>query len=138
MVFAYAVIEGKKFAEQCDRMLVTFFEIATNKALSLNDYVLNEGVIFLWCHCLGQCINLFEDVTPIGFAIRTKHFKGCPALFCSLTLKDMNVEISKFGDRKVKIAAAVWVFMQQVCTCPIEHRHKVIADDMNAFSRQIA
>ena len=128
-------VEIQEVAELLDRSLVVLAEVARHEALCLNDDGLHQFVVFLGSHCLGEFVAFCQNVAT------STHTCGelelCPLLASAFTLQDVNIEVSKFGIVEIEVGGTVGVLMQQVGACPVEHRHEVVADAVDAFSREV-
>ena len=82
---------------------------------------------------------LFADIdlvvpVPLHWTRRLRRgYNQAEVLARALASQNKDVKIGKFGIREVKIRRAVWVGMQQIGACPIQHRHKVVANGMYAL-----
>ena len=113
-------------------MFVVLFDISTHEALSLHDNVLHQLMIVLRSHLVLQFFHLLQDVTAHGLTL------CLPVGLSTLALQDMNIEVSKLWEREVQVGTSVGVVVEQVGTCPVKHRHEVIADGMNTLKREVS
>ena len=130
-----ALVEVEEVAELLDRSLVVLAEVAANEALCLNDDGLYQLMILLRSHRLGQLVTLSNHAAT--FAPALGELELLPLLAGAWTLQDIDVEVSKFGIVEVEVRGTVGIVVEQIGTSPVEHRHEVIADAMDALCREV-
>ena len=128
-------VEVKEVAELLNRSSVVLAEVTRHKALGLDDDVLHQFVVFLRSHRLGEFVALGEDVATCTHTSRKLELG--PLLTSTLAFQDVDVEVGELGIVEVEVRGAVGVLVQQVCTCPVEHRHEVVTDAVDALGREI-
>ena len=112
-----ALIQVEELAELLYRSLVVLAEVTANKTLSLDYDVLNQLVVLLGSHGLGQLVALGDYATTLAPSLG--ELELLPLLASAWTLQDIDVEISKFGIVEVQVGCTVWIVVEQVCTSPV-------------------
>ena len=93
-------------------------------------------MVLLGGHGLGEFVALCQYVAALTDASR--ELELCPLLACAFALQDVDVEIGKLGIVEVEVGRTVGVRVQQVGTGPVEHRHEIVADAVDALCREVA
>ena len=119
-------------------MLVTVMEVAAYEPLSLYYNILDKLVFLFETHRLAQFIDFLEHVSTIRLAVGTKYLEVCPAFACTLTFQYIYVEIGKLRNTEVEVVCPVWIEVHKVGTRPVENRHKVVANSVNAFGCKVS
>ena len=82
-------------------------------------------MVVLGGHSLLQLINLGEHVLWVIF-------------LGTIALQDTDVEVSKLSVRKIQVGSAIRIGVAQVGTGPVQDRHEVITDGVDALSWEVA
>ena len=93
-------------------------------------------MVFLGRHCLGQLVTLSQYVATFAYACGELELG--PFLTGTFTLQNIDVEVGKLGIVEVEVGSSVGIIVEQVGTCPVEHRHEVVADTMDTLCREVA
>ena len=104
--------------------------------MCLDDNGLHQFVILLRGHRLCQLVALCQYVTT--FAPALGELELGPLLAGTLALQDVDVEVSKLGIVEVEVRSAVRIIVEQIGASPVEYRHEVVADAVDAFCREVA
>ena len=131
-----ALVEVEELAELLDGSVVVLAEVAADEALRLDDDVLDELVVLFGSHRLGQFVALGEHVASFAYALG--ELELCPLLTSAFALKDIDVEVGKLGIVEVEVGRSVGIVVQQVGACPVEHRHKIVTNGLDAFEAEVA
>ena len=94
-------VEVEEIAEFLYRRLVVLAEVATDEALGLDDDVLNEFVLLLRGHGLGEFITFGQYIAALSYTCG--ELKLCPFLTCSFALQDVDIEVGKLSIVEVKV-----------------------------------
>ena len=92
-------------------------------------------MILLRCHRLGQFIALCDNAAT--FAPTLWEFEVLPFLTGTWALQDIDIEICKLCIVEVEVCRTIRIGVQKVCTSPVQHRHEVIADAVDALCREV-
>ena len=120
--------------EQGMHVLVILTDITADKALGLHDYVLHKLMLGLGGHLLPKGIDLGKDVAVRSHAW---NLEPGPFLTGTLTADYVYVEICKFRIREIQIRGSVRIRVLKIGAGPVEHRHEVVADRVDAFCREV-
>ena len=131
-----ALVEVEELAELLHGSVVVLAEVAADEALRLDDDVLDELVVLFGSHRLGQFVAFGEHVASFAYALG--ELEGCPLLASAFTLEDIDVEVGKLCIIEVKVGGSVGIVVQQVGACPVEHRHKIVTNGLDAFEAEVA
>ena len=130
-----AFIEVEELTELLDGRLVVLAEVTRYEALGLDDDGLNQLVVLLRCHGLGQFVAFGNDtaaLTPTLWELEL-----LPLLASTRAFEDIDVEVSKLGIVEVEVGGSVGIVVEQVGTGPVEHRHEVVANAVDALGREV-
>ena len=127
-----ALVEIKELAELLDRSFVILAEVTGDESLRLDDDVFHQFMVFLWCHGLGQFIAFGQHIA--AFAPSFGELKLCPLFACAFALQNVDVKICKLGIIEVQVGGSVWIVVEQIRACPVEHGHEVVANAVDTFS----
>ena len=128
-----AFVQVQEITELLDGSLVVLAEVSAHESLGLDDDGLNQLVLTLGGHGLGQSISLGQNVAALTYSCR--ELELCPLLTCALALKYIDVKVGKFSVIEIEVGGSVGVDMEQVRTGPIQHRHEVVANAVDTFGR---
>ena len=131
-----ALVEVEELAELLHGSVVVLAEVAADEALRLDDDVLDELVVLFGSHRLGQFVAFGEHVASFAYALG--ELELCPLLASAFTLEDIDVEVGKLCIVEVEVGRSVRIVVQQVGACPVEHRHKIVTNGLDAFEAEIA
>ena len=134
LILCDAVVERKQLTEEFYRLLVVFADVAAYKTLGLHDYVLHKLMLVLGGHLLPKGIDLGKDVAVRSHAW---NLEPGPFLTGTLTADYVYVEICKFRIREIQIRGSVRIRVLKIGAGPVEHRHEVVADRVDAFCREV-
>ncbi len=129
-----AIVEFEEVAELLHRSRVTLAEVARYKALSLDDDILDHGMIELRSSGLLYLVSLSHEVASPLMLLGERSPVGTR----SLTLEDVDVEIGKLSPVHVEVVSPVRVVVGEVGTSPVEHRHEVVADALHTLFAEVA
>ena len=129
------LVKIQELTEFLHRSLIVLAEVATHETLCLDDDILHQLMILLGGHRLRQGISLGQHVTALAYPCR--ELKLCPFLTGTLTLQDIDIEVGKLSIVEIQVRGPVRILMKQVCTRPVEHRHKIIADAVDTLGREV-
>ena len=119
------LIECEKRAELAYWVEVFLRDVAIDKALSLDDDVLDHTVVVLLGHVLRHLISLC--ILFIGII-----------LLCTFALEDVTLEIAELHLIEIERSATVSPRVVEIGTRPVEHRHEVIADGLHASLAEVS
>ena len=130
-----ALVQVQELAELLHGGLVVLAEIAAHEALRLDDDGLHQLVVLFRGHGLGERVGFGEDVPPLAYARREPELR--PLLPGAGALEDVDVEIGELGVVEIQVRGAVRVLMEQVRAGPVQHRHEVVADAVDALGGEV-
>ncbi|KXB48998.1 hypothetical protein HMPREF1870_00227 [Bacteroidales bacterium KA00344] len=133
-----ALIAFQQLAEKFYGMFVAFLEVARHESLRLNDDILHQGMVFFGRHAFFQLVHFGEDVSFVGLAVGTERDESLPVFPRAIALEDMDVEVGKLRNAEVEVARSVGILVQEVGPGPVEYRHEVVADGVDAFCGEVA
>ncbi len=112
LCFVDTFVEVEELTEFLDRSLVVLREITRYETLCLDDDILHQLMFLLRCHRLGKLVTLCQHVTFYLLSLLVSHFEGSPFLSGTLTLEDIDVEISELRIVEIKVCRTVRVDVQ--------------------------
>ena len=129
-------VQVEEIAELLDGSIVVLTEVSADEALCLDDDRLHQLVIFLGRHGLGQFISFSQDISSFAYTFGELELR--PFLTGTFTLQDIDVEVGELSIVEIQVRGAVGIGMQQIRAGPVEHRHEVIANGVDALCREVA
>ena len=120
-----SIVQTEQFLEQHNRLLILLSDITIYKALSLHDDSIHQRSIIFRSHRLSHLSSF-------------RQFIGSIVSLTTLTLQDILIEIHELHLIEEKARRTVFPWVIQFCASPVQHRHEIIADSMNAALTQIS
>ena len=103
---------------------VVLGDISVDKTLRLHYYRVDKAATAFLVHAFGQGVHALERG---GVVVAAR----------ILAAEYVAVEIGKFGAVEIKVGSAVGVGIFQLCACPVEHGHEVVAHGAHAGASQV-
>ena len=61
-----------------------------------------------------------------------------PILTSAFTLQDIDIKVGKLAPVHIEVVGSVRIVVRQIGTCPVQNRHEVVTDALDAFLTQVA
>ena len=110
-----AIIKLQQVAELLDRSRIALAEVTRYETLGLDDDILYQGMILLWCRSLLDFICLSHEVSAPLVLLR----ELSPILTSAFTLQDIDIEVGKLAPVHIEVVGSVRILMCQIGTSPV-------------------
>ena len=94
-------VQVQEITELLDGSLIVLAEVSAYESLGLDDDGLNQLVLTLRGHGLGQFIGLGQNTAALAPALRELELS--PLLTCALALKDIDVKVCELGVVEIEV-----------------------------------